>query len=252
MSRGTQDHGPGSLPLFGYGAVTLSGRPFQTVRLRVRFVTSRRPCTAARPCPATPAMERVQPISHSRFGLFPFRSPLLRESRLLSFPGGTEMFHFPPFASVGYGFTHRYLGMTPGGFPHSGIPGSKPASGSPRLIAAGHALHRLSAPRHPPHALRSLTNHLPLIHRGIRLPSFPIHLSKNQSPFGFDLIAPARRAGGRVLWTPLPVSRTGGDERARTADLLLAKQALSQLSYIPMARKRGVERSTPRGIFWWA
>ena len=30
-----------------------------------------------------------------RFSLFPFRSPLLRESRLLSLPAGTEMFHFP-------------------------------------------------------------------------------------------------------------------------------------------------------------
>ena len=37
-------------------------------------------------------------LAHHRFGLFPFRSPLLRESRLLSFPGGTEMVHFPPFA----------------------------------------------------------------------------------------------------------------------------------------------------------
>src|SRR6266571_8562028 len=34
-----------------------------------------------------------------RFRLIPFRSPLLRESLLLSFPGGTEMVHFPPFAS---------------------------------------------------------------------------------------------------------------------------------------------------------
>ena len=42
---------------------------------------------------ATPA--RLTP---DRFGLFPFRSPLLRKSRLLSFPGGTEMVHFPPFA----------------------------------------------------------------------------------------------------------------------------------------------------------
>ena len=31
----------------------------------------------------------------SRFGLIPFRSPLLWESRLISFPSGTEMFHFP-------------------------------------------------------------------------------------------------------------------------------------------------------------
>ena len=37
--------------------------------------------------------------------LFPVRSPLLRESRLISFPRGTEMFHFPPFASLTYGFS---------------------------------------------------------------------------------------------------------------------------------------------------
>jgi hypothetical protein len=33
-----------------------------------------------------------------RFGLLRFRSPLLAESRLFSFPRGTEMFHFPRFA----------------------------------------------------------------------------------------------------------------------------------------------------------
>ena len=33
------------------------------------------------------------------FGLFRFRSPLLTESRLFSFPQGTEMFHFPWFRS---------------------------------------------------------------------------------------------------------------------------------------------------------
>ena len=32
-------------------------------------------------------------------GLVPVRSPLLRESRLMSFPPGTEMFQFPGFAS---------------------------------------------------------------------------------------------------------------------------------------------------------
>ena len=32
------------------------------------------------------------------FGLFPVRSPLLGESRLISLPAGTEMFHFPAFA----------------------------------------------------------------------------------------------------------------------------------------------------------
>ena len=32
------------------------------------------------------------------FGLFRVRSPLLSESRFLSFPSGTEMVHFPEFA----------------------------------------------------------------------------------------------------------------------------------------------------------
>ena len=35
-----------------------------------------------------------------RFGLLRFRSPLLAESHLLSFPRGTEMFHFPRFAPL--------------------------------------------------------------------------------------------------------------------------------------------------------
>ena len=46
-------------------------------------------------------MPALQPrmVETIRFGLFPFRSPLLWESRLISFPPGTEMFHFPGSAS---------------------------------------------------------------------------------------------------------------------------------------------------------
>ncbi len=44
--------------------------------------------------------------------------------------------------------------------PHSEISGSMPADGSPKLIAACHVLHRLSVPRHPPHALTSLAENL--------------------------------------------------------------------------------------------
>src|ERR1051325_10945017 len=51
----------------------------------------------------------------------------------------------------------RSLDMTPVGLPHSEIPGSKPACGSPRLIAACCVLHRLSLPRHPPSTLSNLT-----------------------------------------------------------------------------------------------
>src|SRR4051794_17511323 len=41
------------------------------------------------------------------------------------------------------------------GLPHSGISGSTPADGSPKLFAAFHALHRLVTPRHPPCAFPS-------------------------------------------------------------------------------------------------
>ena len=102
--------------------------------------------------PATP-----RPIARPWFRLQPFRSPLLRPSRLLSCPRGTEMFQFPRFASRPYLFSAGRAGITPPRFPHSDIPGSQPACGSPRLFAACHVLPRFSAPRHPPSALSSLT-----------------------------------------------------------------------------------------------
>ena len=46
----------------------------------------------------------------SRFGLVPFRSPLLWESRLISLPPGTEMFHFPGLASLGLYIQLRMMG----------------------------------------------------------------------------------------------------------------------------------------------
>jgi hypothetical protein len=68
------------------------------------------------------------------------------------------MFQFTGFASL-WLYIHQWdtRGITLGGFPHSGILGSTPACGSPRLIAANHALHRFLPPRHPPCALSSLT-----------------------------------------------------------------------------------------------
>src|SRR4051812_32258922 len=84
------------------------------------------------------------------------------------------MFQFPGFALNPYVFRAQYLLLTirsptpsgrpagvgirivEGGFPHSEILGSKLVRSSPRLIAAYHVLHRLSAPRHPPNALATL------------------------------------------------------------------------------------------------
>ena len=73
--------------------------------------------------------------------LFRFRSPLLSESRLMSFPRATEMFQFTRFASHSYVFTVRYPLL--GRFPHSEISGSKLIC---QLPEAYRRLSRLSSP----------------------------------------------------------------------------------------------------------
>jgi hypothetical protein len=73
--------------------------------------------------------------------LLRFRSPLLSQSRLMSFPQGTEMFQFPWFASQAYVLSLRYLLL--GGFPHSDISGSKLIC---QLPEAFRRLSRLSSP----------------------------------------------------------------------------------------------------------
>ena len=130
--------------VFGYVAITPYGPVFQRVHLTVGLVTLL-------------TRSYNPPMQASRFGLFRFRSPLLSESRLISVPPGTEMVHFPGLAHTRLWIQRAVPEFYSGGFPHSDIPGSKPICGSPRLIAACHVLHRLLAPRHPPHALSSLT-----------------------------------------------------------------------------------------------
>src|ERR1700754_5041465 len=56
-------------------------------------------------------------------GLFRVRSPLLTESRLISFPSGTEMFQFPELALATYVFSCKYCRSSR--FPDSDISGSK-------------------------------------------------------------------------------------------------------------------------------
>ena len=96
----------------------------------------------------------MQPKPH-QFGLFPFRSPLLRKSLLFSFPPATEMFQLAGFALSTYVFSTKWQ-AEPAGFPHSDIHGSSLICSFPWLIAAYHVLHRLSMPRHSPKALSML------------------------------------------------------------------------------------------------
>ena len=119
-----------------YGTVTRCGRPFQIVRL---------------------SLQQRMALSH---GLIRFRSPLLTESRLVSFPPGTEMFQFPGFAPDGLCIQPP---VTVSGCPVlTGCPIRKSPDQcvfghSSELIAAYNVLHRLCTPRHPPCTLSSLT-----------------------------------------------------------------------------------------------
>ncbi len=87
-------------------------------------------------CPTTPTHHRTRPLTVCRFGLVPFRSPLLRESRLISLPPGTEMVQFPGCASAAYSFQHQMP-------PHDGR----------RVAPFGHP--RISACLRLPRAFRS-------------------------------------------------------------------------------------------------
>ena len=140
---------------FAYGAFTLYGAPFQGTSARVGFCNSPR---GRRTPPGTsryPTRAKAAAMAPVWFRLCPFRSPLLRASRLISFPRPTKMFcfgRFPlrPHDRAGWwaSTAHR---VSP--FGHPGLTGS---CASARLFAALHALRRLREPRHPSRALTNL------------------------------------------------------------------------------------------------
>ena len=77
----------------------------------------------------------LQPRPCGRFGLLRFRSPLLPESLLLSFPPGTEMFQFPGLHSLAYVFGQRMARVVPvPGFPIR-IPTDRCALAAPRGVS---------------------------------------------------------------------------------------------------------------------
>ena len=95
---------------FGYRAFTFSGRSFRIVLL------------SSHGSLMTVLQPRIS--ENTRFGLLPVRSPLLRESLLISFPRVTEMFQFTRFAPYTYVFSVQCPDITRDGFPHSDISGS--------------------------------------------------------------------------------------------------------------------------------
>ena len=155
------------------------------------------------------------------------------------------MFQFPGLASLPYVFRQGSPGLARRGFPIRKSTG-KLASSKPWLIAGSYVLHRLSVPRHPPHALSSLVKKIKPTTLGTSDQD-----SRNGIPLSRSLIVILVRASytlhstvkdcrnGRLvpsqksLRSSLGRSPVGGGEGDRTPDLRLAKPALSQLSYTP-------------------
>ena len=176
------------------------------------------------------------------------------------------MFQFRRFPTYTYLIQCTLHGYCPCGLPHSEICGSRDICSSPQLIAACHVLRRLLMPRHSPCALYSLTNRkqhslfslwimqasqilswncnrYPSIRCStIKITSCSV-LSQAQTsllPYlslSYHIVQFSRCSF--QLWSqietfnPLNASiqfQFGGDYRDRTGDLLLARQALSQLS----------------------
>ena len=127
-------------PAFAYGAFTLFGLTSQLILLA--FLNSFR---------------SPQPLKYyySRFGLFPFRSPLLWESHVVFFssPYLDVSVQAVPLHTLWIGVWMTEV--LSAGFPHSDISGSLDICSSPKLFAAYHVFHRLLVPRHPPCALNA-------------------------------------------------------------------------------------------------
>ena len=217
---------------YPYGAFTLSGATFQNASGSFR--------TAA--------------------GLVRVRSPLLTESRLMSFPPVTEMFQFTGFASRGYSISPRDTAEAVGcpirKFPAQSLLAAprdlsqratsfiaSQCQGIPRMPFSrlSRGLHAQTSARARTPRSQPVEPHPPTPWLKGAAPA-----ARHQTSSRCQTAAPPARGGaGLVLPEPdgrFPLAganpRPGGGERDRTDDLLLAKQALSRLSYAPFFGRR--------------
>ena len=127
---------------FGYGALTLSGRLFQS---RSPVVTESLMQSEPRDARITvwalsislAATLEIDKFSFSSSGYLDVSVPRVPHVQLCIHCTLTE--------------------VSSAGFPHSDISGSLDMCSSPKLFAAYHVFHRLLVPRHPPCALTTLT-----------------------------------------------------------------------------------------------
>ena len=228
----------------------------------------------------------TMPTGHrcTRFGLIPVRSPLLRESRLISFPRATKMLQFArlPLAALyiqaevtphdrrgvapfGYlrvqGSLHLagavsllatpFIGSQRQGihraplvtyfptmqigeyrrnhFADVGTAGLRPQTSDPRLTSRAQATTEGTSSVTSRGRYAVVKVHFPdrpTRRSGLKAETRNVHVTRS-------VPAPNLVPSGDGLDARPTRSVVGGDDRARTGDLLRARETLSQLSYVP-------------------
>jgi hypothetical protein len=174
------------------------------------------------------------PCKHDGLGCSAFARRYWRNHYCFLFLWVLRWFTSPRCPLPAYGFSGRSFGINQREFPHSEIPGSKLICSSPGLIAAYRVLHRLLAPRHSPYALSSLTIRNSDLERVLsELRTFLRPYAHCVCVVGKTTVCrifSCQRAESSQLTAVSFQIEHGGEYRARTGDLLVANQALSQLS----------------------
>ena len=202
-----------SLYLSCTGLLPTVARRSRTLPLGIRFVT---PCRVwcLRYRSHNPELATPPGFAPARFGLIPFRSPLLRESLLLSFPPGTEMFQFPRFPLPA-------LCVQTGVTPHDGCRVSP--FGHPRIKACSAAPRGFSQPP---------TSFIGVRRQGIHRWLFVAW--KNKDARARYAVLKGRRAGRRrrarrrgrrrSLWRPSPAEPRGEGRRSQKTEERTARR----------------------------
>ena len=127
---------------FGYGALTLSGRLFQ----------SRSPAVTESLMQSEPRDARI-----TVWALSISLAATLEIDKFSFSSSGYLDVSVPRVPHVQLCIHCTLTEVSSAGFPHSDISGSLDMCSSPKLFAAYHVFHRLLVPRHPPCALTTLT-----------------------------------------------------------------------------------------------
>ena len=154
-------------------------------------------------------------------GLLPFRSPLLRESRLISFPGLLRWFTSPSVAPPPYFIQVRGAGITPGGLPHSDIRGSQDMCSSPP------AFRSLSRPSSPVSSRASAMDLYSLGHMASS-PYIFVAFTCIPSLYISNILGSGLTASSLLL----------GQTRVELVTPALSERCSNQLSYCPVAAVR--------------